>query len=214
MLDWMNDLRQQYQSKMGDREIYLYPKSHWVGCERGSSNPNRRVELPLDAPAEFISCNACLIRAGYIRILPCNPREVGWPHTWCRCDKCDHGLDCQTWARVRGVGEKVAVATGSHHPVTWGDTGLVPFHEGDLFFPDKQSLDDFMTSLAERYPGHFDPGCSTPCDCMPSDWLVNILEVSHSEADQLAGAECKSPHCIGFFRDFGFYPGSCERHTL
>ena len=169
MANWLNNLRYQYWSKIGEQEPSPgYPKSHWVGCDRGSKNPDRRVELPIDAPADFISCNSCLIREGYIRILPCNPREVGWPHAWCRCDKCEYGLDCETWARVRGAGEKVAVALGVLHPVTWVDIRLVPFHEGDLWFPDKQSLDYFMASLADRYPGHFNQDSSAPCDCIPA----------------------------------------------
>ena len=212
MLNWMNNLQEQYQAKIGDPGLFGFPKSHWLGCDRGSKNPDRRIELPLDAPADFVSCNSCLIREGYIRILPCNPREVGWPHQWCRCDKCEYGLDCETWCRVRGIGEKVALATDSHHLVTWADAGLVPFHKGDLFFPDKRSLDYFMASLAERYPGHFDPE-APPCDCIPSDWLTNTTEVSPSDPSLSVTLGCTSSHCIGFFKDFGVYPSSCDKHT-
>ena len=35
MPDWVNELRQQYQSKIGDPGVFDYPKSHWVGCDRG-----------------------------------------------------------------------------------------------------------------------------------------------------------------------------------
>ena len=210
MTDWVHNLRQQYQTKIGDPENLGYPKSHWEGCEWGSRNPARRIELPPRAPASLISCNACLQREGYIRILPCNPRMIGWPHSWTKCDKCEYGLDCDTWARVRGVGEDVAVAMGSYHPVTWADIGLVPFHSGDLYFPDKHSLDYFIESLAERYPGHFGFVTTVVCDCAFQD----IVD-SKSPTDLYAKTQCKSSHCQGFFNEFGFYPASCDRpHTL
>ena len=93
----------------------------------GSSNRDRRVELPAEAPADFISCDTCLISKWYIHILPCNPREVGWPHRWRRCSKCEYGLDCETWVRVKSVGERVSDAIGVYHPVTWPTSDLSPF---------------------------------------------------------------------------------------
>ena len=177
----------------------------------GSSNQDRRVELPAEAPADFISCNTCLIRKWYIHILPCNPREVGWPHRWRRCSKCEYGLDCETWVRVKSVGERVSDAIGVYHPVTWADIGLVPFQNGDLFFPDKLSLDYFISSLSERYPGHFGLGSANSCECSPAPSPADVLEVSEPDQERL---ECTLSHCIGFFRDFGFYPASCERHTI
>jgi hypothetical protein len=208
MSDWMKELQQQYEAKIGEPSIgWGYPKSHWTGCDRGSSNPDRRVELPNDAPADFISCNACLIRGGYICILPCNPREVGWPHSWCRCDKCEYGLDCETWARVRGIGEQVQLALNACHPVTWADTGLVPFHNGDLFFPDKVALDNFMASLTERYPAHFDQSCHNPCDCFPAGWVPATLSDATQDSEMVDGdGVCRHPHCKGYLSDFGFYP--------
>ena len=57
MANWYERLRQEYEKKARDRpgSIWGYSKSHWIGCDRGSEYPDRRIELPTDAPAEFIS---------------------------------------------------------------------------------------------------------------------------------------------------------------
>ena len=227
MPDWSLELQQQYRSyrsrveSLGLRWYPEYPKSHWPGCDWGNNNPARRVELPADAPADFISCNACLIRERYIRILPCNPREPGWPHWWCQCSKCGYGLDCETWARVRGAGRQVEAALRQFdpdacHPVTWAETGLIPFHEGDLFFPDKAALDKFMATLAERYPAHFDESWQEPCYCVPADRAPSAVAEAGLETGRgsgIAGGKCRDPHCAGFLADFGFYPKSHDLHA-
>ena len=52
-----------------------------VGCDWG--NLQRRVEVPAGKThPDFITCNACWRRRGYLYVLPCNPRVVGWPHDW------------------------------------------------------------------------------------------------------------------------------------
>ncbi len=160
---WADLLRPQYVD-LTPRFSDQYPKSHWEGCDWGN-----RVTLPEEAPAEYISCNACLRRQGYIVVLPCNPLVVGWPHAWRKCDLCDYGgVDCETWARVRGCGEAVETVLATIdpsiiHPVTWDDLGLVPFGNS-LFLPTKAEMDRFMADLEGKYPGHFIEGAD-PCEC-------------------------------------------------
>ena len=226
MADWFQQLKQQYETKIGNPGIWDYPKSHWLGCSYGSSDPDRRIELPAEAPAEFISCNACLIREEYFRILPCNPRKIGWPHVWAKCGICDYGgIDHETWARVRGAGSQVVVVLrqidhDAYHPVTWLETGLIPFcGDGDLFFPTKADLDRFMSDLAERYPGHFGGSCQQSCDCFPIGEEVRELreeDVTFEDGSttELGAEGCTVPHCIGFKADFGFFPSSHDAHTM
>lgn len=217
MSDWLKELQQQYETKIGEPGSGGYPKSHWLGCDRGSSDPNRRIELPAYAPADFISCNACLIREGYIRILPCDPREIGWPHRWRKCDKCDYGLDCGTWARVRGAGEQVEIALrqfdpAAYHPVTWAETGLIPFYNGGVFFPSKVALDRFMSDLATKYPAHFDESYQEPCYCIPIRREPMSASIEESSDINVDTGECLHSHCRGFKADFGYYPKSHDDH--
>ena len=44
----------------------------------------------------------------------------------------------------------------AEHPVTWAETGLIPFYTGDFFFSDKSALDKFMVLISDAYPAHFD----------------------------------------------------------
>ena len=233
MKDWLQQLSEQYETKIENPGIWGYPKSHWLGCSYGSSNTDRRIELPSEAPAEFISCNSCLIREGYFRILPCNPRVIGWPHHWRKCDICEYGLDCETWARVRGAGSHVVIALrrldpDAYHPVTWLETGLVPFrNDGDLFFPTKAELDRFMSDVTERYPGHFDGSSEQPCYCLSfaeealdlNDGGVTrkvspAVPVQNDVATTNVGPDgCSRSHCIGFREQFGFFPNSHYTHT-
>ncbi len=114
--------------------------------------------MPSETPAEWISCNACLICRGYIRIVHCDPRVEGWPYDDRQCDLCDQGWDCETWLRVKGVGEGVEKALRrldpeAYHPVTWADAGLVPFKDGtDPQFESKAALDDYFTELVKKHP--------------------------------------------------------------
>ena len=224
MADWFQQLRQQYETKIRHSGIWDYPKSHWMGCSYGSRHASHRIELPATAPADFISCNACLIREGYIRILPCNPRKIGWPHSWVKCDTCDYGNDCETWARVRGAGSQVQdvlrqLDPDAYHPVTWMDAGLVPFcDDGDLFFPTKTDLDGFMSDLTERYPGHFADPNPQSCYCFPTREFGQELRDQDKAYDdgpttELGTEDCTVPHCIGFKADFGFFPSSHDAHT-
>ena len=222
MENWFERLKQQYEKNMRDRpgSIWDYSKSHWIGCDWGSGYAERRIELPTNAPAEFISCNACLIREGHIRILPCNPRVIGWPHETRQCEKRDYGLDCETWARVRGAGELVedvlrSIDAEAQHPVTWAETGLVPFYNGDFFFSDKSALDDFVVLISEAYPGHFDRSAQKPCYCYEKYGLQPDMEtVAEDEPTrELALDECTLSHCMAFKADFGFFPQSHDSHT-
>ena len=134
---------------------FHYPKSHWQGCERTGRSS---AIMPSDTPAEWISCNTCLRVRGYIRVVHCDPRIEGWPYQDRQCDLCHQGWDCETWLRVKGVGEGVEKAIRcldpkAEHPVTWADSGLVPFKDGpDPQFDDKVALDDYCAKLLGEYP--------------------------------------------------------------
>ena len=147
---WEQSLYQQF----GAKQPMTMSKSHWRDCDwaRGQ-NP---VMLPSDAPPEYISCNACLRRRGYIRVIYCDPHLTGWPYKWRNCDKCEYGLDCQTWLRVRGIGGNVVkvlqlLDPDATHPVTWSDIGMVPFQNPDIFFQSKNELDRFALDLYTKY---------------------------------------------------------------
>ena len=43
-------------------KVSVNRQSHWIGCDRGSEYPERRIELPTDAPAEFISAMSWTLR--------------------------------------------------------------------------------------------------------------------------------------------------------
>ena len=128
--------------------MWDYPRSHWEGCERVGRTS---AIMPSDTPAFWISCNSCLINAGYIRIAGCDPRLAGWPAPL--CEMCKQGIDHETWLRVKGVGEGVERAIRridpeGNHPVTWADVGLVPFlNYPNPEFDDKAALDDYWAKL-------------------------------------------------------------------
>ena len=172
--DYEAMLQEQYRKYRGGRNYPsdYYPKSHWVGCE-WSRGP---IVLPSGAPARLISCNGCLRRSGHIRVAYCNPRLAGWPNPEPSCPQCDYGNDCETWLRVASAGadvEKVLQMLDPEaiHPVTWMETGLIPFHEpgtetGDMFFEDKESLDQYCDNLLARYPvkgGYLLPAWQPTC---------------------------------------------------
>ena len=74
------------------------------------------------------------------------------------CEICDYGLGHETWLRVRGVGEDVQkvleqLNADAYHPVTWAETGLVPFHEGDIFFASKEALAQYYDGLMDWMSG-------------------------------------------------------------
>ena len=156
-MDYEAILVEQYRAVMeryGQQAIYS--RSHWEGCCRAGTTS---AMMPSEAPAEWISCNACLIRRGYIRIVHCDPRIEGWPRNDRRCEKCDYGgIDCETWLRVKDVGTGVGRAIRrldpeAEHFVTWADIGFVPFKEGpDPEFDDKASLDAYCAKLLHDYP--------------------------------------------------------------
>ena len=84
------------------------------------------------------------------------PRLVGWPYERRNCEKCDYGLDCETWLRVRRIGEGVEKVLklfdeDVYHAVTWNDTGLVPFSNGDMLFSSKSELNRFVLDLLLKY---------------------------------------------------------------
>ena len=146
---WEQSLHDQYAEKNTD----FPPKSHWMDCDW--ANSKEPILLFSNAPAQYISCNACLHRRGYIRIIPCNPRLTGWPYRQ-NCDKCDYGLDCETWLRVRGIGQGVQkvlqiLDPKSFHPVTWEDAGLVPFSNGDIYFSSKEELQRYSLDILLKH---------------------------------------------------------------
>ena len=162
-MDFDDCLTKQYRTKIGVREYGEYPKSHWPACEWRNPDLSRAVIMPSEAPVRLISCNACLRRLGYIKIVHCNPRVEGWPFPDRKCEMCDYGgVDCETWLRVRDAGKDVEANLrrfdpNASHPVTWMETGLIPFHEpntstDDLYFDSKDALDDYCENLLRKYP--------------------------------------------------------------
>lgn len=146
---WEQSLYDQYKTK----DLSLPAKSHWKDCDWATSKAP--VLLFSDAPPYYISCNACLRRRGYIRIIPCNPRLTGWPHRQ-DCENCDYGLDCETWLRVKGIGEGAEevlrlLDPGAFHPVTWEDADMVPFSNGDIYFSSKDELQRYTLDLLIKY---------------------------------------------------------------
>lgn len=158
-------LFEEYRDKIGVREDGDYPKSHWPDCTWGNPDSKSRIVLPIEAPARLVSCNACLRRHGYIRVVVCNPRFKGWPsvesvHTeFTRKGEpavCEF-TDCETWLRVKDVGQGVEqvlqrLDPNAWHPVTWIDTGILPFHElgtetDDLYFETKEELEQYCKRL-------------------------------------------------------------------
>ena len=151
-MDYEKNLLEQYCNRR--EKIAGFPKSHWVDC---SVETRQKIELPNDAPAIFISCNTCLIRRGYIRIMRCNPFQAGWPITVGLCKKCDYGIDHKTWLRDKTAGSAVEdiiqkIEPTEYHPVTWKDAGLVPLteYDGNDLFDSKEDLDKFYAQLQEQ----------------------------------------------------------------
>ena len=160
--DFDQMLFEQYRDKIGVRgDGRPYPKSHWQGCQ-WVSNPERQVVMPTDTPARLISCNGCLIERNYIRIVPCDPHMDGWMTDDGRCSKCDYGLDHETWLRVGTIGvdvEKVLkrLDPDAYHPVTWMETGLIPFTDPgadarDNLFDSYEELERYYENLLRRNP--------------------------------------------------------------
>ena len=160
MNKWQTLLFNQYKPKYEARpQTWMPPKSHWRDCNWMPGN--YPVTLPCNAPAKYISCNACLRRRGYIRIIGCSPQiqQWGWrfnEYKENQCSKCEYGLDHETWLRVRGVGEKVEpivqmIDPEAIHPVTWEDIGLVPFSDGDMRFKNKEELNRFVLDIYLKY---------------------------------------------------------------
>ena len=152
-------LLSQYRDKVGVREHSDYPKSHWPECDYGNTESPRRIVMPDTAPARLISCNACLRRRNHIRLVHCNPSVEGWPSDNRKCELCDSGWDCETWLRVKDAGEDVETVLqrldlDAYHPVTWVETGLVPFRDADSapLFKTKEDLDRYCADLLKRYP--------------------------------------------------------------
>ena len=151
MNNWEEELYRQYADKRWD----FAPKSHWLDCDWSPSQDP--VKLFSNAPARYITCNACLRRRGYIRIVHCDPRLVGWPYERRNCEKCNYGgIDCETWLRVRGIGEGVEQVLKlfdeeAYQAVTWGDTGFVPFKNDEIFFSSKSELDRYVLDVLLKY---------------------------------------------------------------
>ena len=152
-------LLSQYRDKVGVREDSNYPKSHWPECDYGNIESPRRIVMPGTTPARLISCNACLRRRNYIRLVHCDPRVDGWPYDNRTCGLCETGNDCETWLRVRDAGADVETVLhtldpDADHPVTWIETGLVLGQDADSvpLFNSKEDLDRYCDALLKRYP--------------------------------------------------------------
>ena len=155
MTNYERLLLKAYQKKYGPQEpIYSFSKSHWPGCAyvAGATAP---IVMPDSTPHPLISCNRCLFRKQYMIAVRCNPNRPDWLSPENNCELCAYGWDCQTWLRVNGAGESVeavlrALWPEAEHPVTWGDTGLVPFlskEQNDLRFPTQSDLLRFRNSI-------------------------------------------------------------------
>ena len=121
-------------------------------CIRG--NATVPIMMPDSTPHPLISCNGCLFRKQYMIAVRCNPNRLDWLSPDNDCELCAYGWDC-TWLRVSGAGEAVeavlrTVWPEADYPVTWGDTGLVPFlseEQNDLRFPTQSDLLRFRNSI-------------------------------------------------------------------
>ena len=157
--DFDQILFEQYRDKIGVRD-YDYPKSHWQGCQ-WVRNSERQIVMPTDTPARLISCNTCLIEREYIRIVPCDPHMDGWLTAERECSLCEH-TDHETWLKVRTNGidvEKVLkrLDPNAYHPVTWMETGLIPFTDPDVdardnHFHSLEELERYYDSLLRQSP--------------------------------------------------------------
>lgn len=144
-----------YQQKYSFQEAtYGFSKSHWPGCAYAAGAPVPIV-MPASTPHSLISCNGCLLGKQYMIAVRCNPNRPDWLSPENSCEFCAYGWDCQTWLRASGAGEAVetvlrTVWPDAEHPVTWGDTGLVPFlseEQTDLRFPTQSDLLRFRNSI-------------------------------------------------------------------
>lgn len=155
MTNYERLLLKAYQKKYGPQEpIYSFSKSHWPGCEY-AVGATASIVMPDSTPHPLISCNGCLFRKQYMIAVRCNPNRPDWLSPENSCELCAYGWDCQTWLRVSGAGEAVeyvlrTVWPDPEHPVTWGDTGLVPFlsqEQNDFRFPTQSDLLRFRNSI-------------------------------------------------------------------
>ena len=144
-----------YQKKYGPQEsLFGFSKSHWPDCAY-VANATAPIMMPDSTPHPLISCNGCLFRKQYMIAVRCNPNRSDWLSPDDDCELCAYGWDCQTWLRVSGAGEAVeavlrTVWPEADHPVTWGDTGLVPFlseEQNSLRFPTKSDLWRFRNGV-------------------------------------------------------------------
>jgi hypothetical protein len=144
-----------YQKKYGPQEsLFRFSKSHWPDCAY-AANATAPIMMPDSTPHPLISCNGCLFRKQYMIAVRCNPNRPDWLSPDNDCELCAYGWDCQTWLRVSGAGEAVeailqTVWPEADHPVTWGDTGLVPFlseEQNSLRFPTQSDLLRFRNSI-------------------------------------------------------------------
>ena len=144
-----------YQQKYGSQEPWhKFSKSHWPGCAY-AADATAPIVMPDSTPLLLISCNGCLFRKQYMIAVRCNPNRPDWLSPDSDCELCAYGWDCQTWLRVSGAGEAVEAILrtawlDAGHPVTWGDTGLVPFlseEQNNLRFPTQTDLFSFRNSI-------------------------------------------------------------------
>lgn len=155
MTNYESLLLKAYQQKYGPQEpVYGFSKSHWPGCVY-VADVTAPVVMPDSTPHSLISCNVCLFRKQYMIAVRCNPTRPDWLSPERECGLCAYGWDCQTWLRVSGTGEGVetvlrTVWPDAEHPVTWGDTGLVPFlsqEQNALRFATQSDLLRFRNSI-------------------------------------------------------------------
>ena len=148
-------LLRKYQQKYGLREPgHGFSKSHWPDCSY-VADAAVAIVMPGSTPYSLISCNGCLFRKQYMIAVRCNPNRADWLSPDNDCELCAYGWECQTWLRVSGAGEAVEAVLrtawrDAEHPVTWGNTGLVPFlsqEQNDLRFPIRSYLLRFRNSI-------------------------------------------------------------------
>ena len=155
MTNYERLLLKTYQQKYSSQEpLHGFSKSHWPNCAY-AVDATASIVMPDSTPHPLISCNGCLFRKQYMIAVRCNPNRPDWLSPENDCELCAYGGDCKTWLRVSGAGEGVEailrmVWPDAEHPVTWGDTGLVPFlseDQNNLRFPTQTDLLRFRDSI-------------------------------------------------------------------
>ena len=182
MTNYERLLLKAYQQKYSSQEsLCEFSKSHWPDCGY-VVDATVPIVMPDSTPHPLISCNGCLFRKQYMIVVRCNPNRPDWLSPENDCELCAYGWDCQTWLRVSGAGEAVeavlrAAWPDAEHPVTWGDTGLVPFlseEQNNLRFPTQSDLFRFRNSI---------PPSAIVIDHTTTPQIARVSETEHRPAE-------------------------------